>query len=78
MHNSRDQLKKHRNHYNDRFIRLPEVMAKTGLSRSTIYRKMENKEFPLTLSLGARSVAWLESEVINWMLINIIERNDKT
>lgn len=50
-----------------RFLKLKEVMDKTALSRSAIYRKMSDGDFPQTVSLGDRAVAWLESEVDEWM-----------
>ena len=50
-----------------RLMRLPEVVQMTGVSRSTIYRWMENGEFPRQISLGANTVAWLESDVEDWI-----------
>ncbi|MEZ8402687.1 AlpA family phage regulatory protein [Vibrio splendidus] len=50
-----------------RLIRLTEVRNLTALSRSAIYRKMKAKEFPQTVNLSDRSVAWVESEVIAWI-----------
>ncbi|MBY8216329.1 AlpA family transcriptional regulator [Vibrio fluvialis] len=50
-----------------RFLKLKEVMKKTALSRSAIYRKMNEGEFPQSVSLGDRAVAWVESEVDEWM-----------
>ena len=50
-----------------RFLRLPEVLARTGLSRSTIYVRLEQGRFPQPVSLGARAVGWIESEVDEWM-----------
>ena len=50
-----------------RFLKLKEVMQKTTLSRSAIYRKMDEGNFPKTVSLGDRAVAWIESEVEDWM-----------
>ncbi|ORT49523.1 transcriptional regulator [Vibrio sp. qd031] len=50
-----------------RFLKLKEVMEKTALSRSAIYRKMNDDEFPKSISLGDRAVAWVESEVELWM-----------
>ncbi len=43
--------------------RLPEVMARTGLPRSTIYQKMSVDEFPQSINLGIRSVGWIAEEV---------------
>lgn len=50
-----------------RFLKLKEVMEKTALSRSAIYRKMNDGEFPKSVSLGERAIAWVESEVDEWM-----------
>ena len=50
-----------------RFVRLPEVVQLTGVSRSTIYRWMANGEFTKQVSLGANTVAWLENDVIDWI-----------
>ncbi|RJG40064.1 AlpA family transcriptional regulator [Motilimonas pumila] len=58
-----------------RFLKLKEVMQKTALSRSTIYRKMNNDEFPKSICLGDRAVAWLESEVDEWMGTVLQNRN---
>ena len=50
------------------FLRLPAVMAKTGLSRSTIYLRMKSGSLPKQVKLGgARAVAWVESEIDEWM-----------
>ncbi len=51
----------------ERLIRLPEVLMLTGLSRSTLYRKVKEGRFPAPVSLGPRSVAWRESEVLTWI-----------
>jgi len=51
----------------ERFIRLSEVIQRTGLSRSTIYLNISKGEFPKNISLGVRSVGWLESEIQEWM-----------
>ena len=47
--------------------RLPEVMARTGLSRSSIYDKMGKDEFPLRINLGPRAVGWIADEVVDWI-----------
>lgn len=44
-------------------LRLNQVKQRTGLSRSTIYAQMACGEFPCKVSLGARSVGWIESEI---------------
>ena len=48
-------------------LRLPEVKGRVGLSGSSIYLAMSNGTFPRPISLGARSVGWLESEVEAWL-----------
>ena len=58
-----------------RFIKLKEVMDCTGLGRSTIYSYISNGQFPKTISLGDRAVAWLESEVHEWMLAKLEVRD---
>ena len=50
-----------------RILRLPDVQLLVGLSRSEIYRRMTLKEFPKSISLGKRSVGWLESEILSWI-----------
>jgi prophage regulatory protein len=49
------------------FLRFPQVRTRVGLSRSTIYQKILQGEFPKPINLGARAVAWLESDVDAWM-----------
>jgi prophage regulatory protein len=48
-------------------LRLPTVKARTGLSRSSIYLKISQNQFPKSISLGARAVGWIESEVDQWL-----------
>lgn len=52
---------------NNRLLRRPEVEARTGLSRSTIYDWMKRGDFPQPVKLGARLVAWRESDVTEWL-----------
>lgn len=61
-----------------RFIKLKEVMECTGLGRSTIYKYIENEQFPKQISLGDRAVAWLESEVHDWMMAKLEGRKSIT
>ena len=48
-------------------LRLPTVLNRTGLSRSTIYNKVSLGDFPLPISLGPRAIGWLESDVDAWL-----------
>ena len=56
-------------------LRLPHVKKRTGLSRSTIYLRISNGEFPTPISLGGRAVGWLESEVNDWLETKIQNRH---
>lgn len=51
----------------ERILRLPEVIKRTGLSRSTIYMKIQEKTFPKQINLSVRSTGWLESEITEWI-----------
>ena len=67
-----------------RFIRLSEVMSRTGYGRTSIYRKMEDGSFPKSLKLGgppkdpnefdSRAIAWIEDEVDQWIESRIQDR----
>jgi len=50
-----------------KLLRRPEVEARTGLSRSTLYDWMKRGEFPQPVKLGLRIVAWRESDVTEWL-----------
>jgi prophage regulatory protein len=50
-----------------KFLRLPQVKESTGLSRTSIYRKIATHEFPRPVRLGPKSVAWIEGEIQQWM-----------
>jgi len=54
-------------------LRLPEVKASTGLSRSTIYARVAHGTFPTPVSLGGRAVGWVEAEVQDWLQRRIDE-----
>ena len=67
------------------FIRLPEVLSRTGYGRATIYRKMKDGSFPRSVKLegppidpeafDCRAVAWIEDEVEQWIESRIDERD---
>lgn len=54
------------------FIRLPEVLKRTGISRATVYRLINKKAFPLPVKISEKSIAFVESEINDWIenLIN--------
>lgn len=57
-----------------RLIKLRDIMACTGLGRSTLYKHMSEGLFPKPVSLGERAVAWVESE-IEWIMDKIEQRD---
>ena len=69
----------------NRLIRLPEVLSRTGYGRTSIYRKMEDGSFPRSVKLGgppidpnvfdSRAIAWIEDEVEQWIDSRIEERD---
>jgi prophage regulatory protein len=52
---------------NERLIRLAEVIARTGRSRSSIYSDVRAGLFPPPVGIGARSVAWRASAIDAWI-----------
>lgn len=56
-----------------RLIRRKEVQTKTGLGASSIYAMMKSGEFPQCLNLSERRVAWIESDVNQWIAKRIAE-----
>lgn len=57
--------------------RLPSVRARTGLSRSEIYRRIAVGAFPPPVKLGERASAWSMVEVDTWIATRIAERDAK-
>lgn len=51
----------------EKIIRLKTVLDRTGLTRSTLYRKMADGTFPRQLSISARGTGWYESAVRLWI-----------
>lgn len=51
----------------DRILRLPEVIAVTGLSRTTIYDYIKNDAFPKQIRLTKQSVGWRYSVINEWL-----------
>ncbi|WP_230586801.1 AlpA family transcriptional regulator [Ralstonia solanacearum] len=58
----------------ERFLRLPEVMSTCGLARSSIYEKVANGDFPQPVRLTRCCVAWVDSEIRQWMAARIAAR----
>ena len=53
-------------HNSRMFLRLPQVLRLTGLSRSTIYKWVNQGDFPKPKQLGPRAIAWDSEELANW------------
>ena len=80
MDNSKNTTPKQKH----RFIRLNEVISRTGYGRTSIYRKMDDGSFPKSLKLGgapkdpnefdSRAIAWIEEEVDQWIESRIQDR----
>ena len=57
-----------------RILRLPEVVDRVGLKRASIYLRVADGSFPRQISLGARAVGWLESEIDAWLAARVSAR----
>ena len=49
------------------FLRIRTVLARTGLSRSTLYRKIASGNFPRQIKISDRCCAWRSSAVDAWL-----------
>ena len=49
-----------------RFLRLPDVKVITGLSRSMIYKKISENDFPKQINVGSNSVVWVKKDIDDW------------
>jgi prophage regulatory protein len=54
-----------------RMLRLRDVLRRTALSRSQIYRLISLREFPRQIPLGARAAGWIEHEIDQWLIDRI-------
>ncbi|AYA41957.1 AlpA family transcriptional regulator [Xenorhabdus nematophila] len=59
--------------FKESLIRLPEVQRRTGYSKAWIYKLIGDGEFPKQVKIGARSIAFIESEVDDWISQRISE-----
>ena len=51
----------------DKILRMRTVLLRTGLSRSTIYRKMKDGTFPIQVRLSEHCCGWRESAINRWI-----------
>lgn len=61
-----------------KIYRLPEVIALTGLSRSSIYARVSSNEFPKPVKLGRRAIGWSEQSLIAWQAKVMGAQNENT
>jgi prophage regulatory protein len=59
-------------------LRLPQVKAQTGLSRSELYRRIAIGSFPAPIKIGARASAWSSVEIERWIAERVAQRDAKT
>ena len=57
------------------FIRLPEVIKRTGYRRTSIYEKIAEGTFPAPIKLVPRAVAWVSEEIEKWRDERVAERD---
>lgn len=60
-----------------KLLKLQQVMEKTSLCSSSIYNLMKEGDFPKNISVMGKRKAWLESEVEEWMMARIEERDSE-
>lgn len=58
----------------DRLLRRPEVLARTGLSKTSVYSFVASGTFPAPVVIGPRSVAWKESDLNAWIASRVSAR----
>jgi len=51
----------------NRILRLSSVLDRTGLCRSTLYRKIDGGTFPGQIKISTRCVGWREAEIEQWL-----------
>ena len=48
-------------------IRMPETMRRTGYGKAWLYRLINQNKFPKPVKIGSRAIAFVESEVDDWI-----------
>lgn len=61
--------------HNFRLLKIRDVISRVGLSKPTIYLRIKEGTFPRQVTLGPKSVAWIEGEVNDWIAAKMAERN---
>ena len=60
----------------DRLLRRRDVEEITGLSRSSIYRLMQEDQFPRPVKVGSSAVRWRESDITAWLESRPVTRGE--
>jgi prophage regulatory protein len=60
-----------------RLLRLKDVRAKCGIASTQVYKRMAEGTFPQSVRIGERQVAWVESELDEWIAARVAERHDR-
>ena len=50
-----------------RIVRVAEVVRRTGLSRTTLWRMQKRRQFPSRRELSPGTIGWLEGEIDAWI-----------
>lgn len=50
-----------------KLLRLSQVKAITGLSRSSLYQMMNQGSFPRSINIGSRAIAWTDASIQEWI-----------
>ena len=51
----------------ERIVRWPEVRQQTGLSRTTVWRKVKENDFPSPVKLTDHAIGWRQSDIDAWL-----------
>ena len=55
-------------------LNLRDVTSRTGLSRSSIYRLIDEGDFPKAVKLGKRTLSWPDTEIEDWIQAKLAKR----
>ena len=56
---------------NSKFLRLPQVIDRTGYRKTAIFERIQQGDFPQPVKLGPRAIGWLDTEVEEWMRVRL-------
>lgn len=57
-----------------KFLRMPEVLDRVGISRPTLYRMISAGKFPKPVRIGERSSGWINREIDAWVEGRVTDR----